>query len=132
MIQKTLKYVGTLQDYGMPFCILYVDDSQQSLYIYLRNKGTKDFTKQYIVVKVHPEEVRNYMNGHLTLSQLFASHHSFYSTFRKGQAEIFSNTVNPSDIQAIIENRNHFDINLCEDSDWIEIYLNRLTSSLVV
>ncbi len=120
-------YVGTLQDLGLPFSLLYIDKEKRQLYILVRYSDNGN--TRYIAASVSADEVVSYMNENIGLVKIF-------STRPCWQASIKNDIMSFEDKRRVnfiptkrMSELNMFNPELCDDDTWIEVFLNRITNN---
>ncbi len=120
-------YVGTLQDMGMPYVSLYLDKEENQLYLFVRISKTLRPTGSYVVSKVSPEDVQQYMREQVGLTTLLKDTHLY--------ASITDNKISFESVAHFQPNEkmyrlNYFNPELCEDEIWMETFIDEFSNNL--
>lgn len=126
MKTDNIYYVGTLQDLGLPFSSLYVDGENRQLYIFVRLSKSEAEGQNYVAAEISPDEVRNYMQENLSLTEIFDNRNCLYLKII-GNHIIFEKESKFKQNEKIAK-LNYFDPELCDDEVWMETFLDRLNS----
>ena len=124
---KNIAYVGTLQELGRPYSMLYVDKEARQLYIFVRLSENVD--NRFMVVCVSPCEVESYMNEGIGLLKLLSEKPYRLANINGGKIS-FDNkchhTFHPTER---MKKMDKFDPELCDDDVWLEVFLNRINNN---
>lgn len=123
---KNMAYVGTLQELGRPYSMLFVDREKQQLYIFVR---LDDADNSFITAVVSPLEVESYMNESLGLLNILSEKSYRLATIHDGKITFGNQSFNHFSPTERIKKMNMFDPELCEDDVWLEIFLNRINNN---
>ena len=127
MTNKNIAYVGTLQDLGRPYSMLFVDTEKRQLYIFVRlSDGCGDC---FLVAGVSPLEVESYMNESLGLLNILDKKTCRLATVSDGNVSFGSESLNGFPPTERMKKMNRFDPELCDDDVWLEVFLNRINSN---
>ena len=124
---NNIKYVGTLQDLGRPFSMLFVDKENRQLYFFVRL--TDDKQDNFLVVSVSPNEVESYMDEHIGLLNIMNEKNYYIATLQNNNIYFEDNLLQDFTPTERMKQMNIFDPELCEDDVWIEIFLNRVKNN---
>lgn len=122
-----IRYVGTLQELGLPYSMLYVDTEQRQLYIFVRMSDGKDM--RYLVTDVTAEEIESYMRDGLGLINIFSHRPYWFATVNNNSVTFDSSNNTDFKPTKRMERMNMFDPELCEDDVWIETVLSRISNN---
>lgn len=124
---SNIKYVGTFQDLGRPYSMLFVDKENRQLFFFVRISEGKN--EDFLVVHVSPHEIQSYMEEHVGMLNLMNKKIFYKATLRNNQIyfedEIIQNFT-PTDR---MKKMNMFDPELCDDDVWLEVFLNRVKNN---
>lgn len=124
---NNIKYVGTLQDLGRPYSMLFVDKENRQLYFLVRL--TDDQQDNFLVVSVSPNEVESYMDEHIGLLNIMNEKNHYMATLRNNNIYFEDKILQDFTPTDQMKQMNIFDPELCEDDVWIEIFLNRVKNN---
>ena len=124
---KNIAYVGTLQDLGRPYSMLYVDKENRQLYILVRisDSGSERFLMTY----VSPYEVEAYMNESIGLQNILKKRPYRLATIKDGKISFGNESFNSFILPERMKQMNMFDPDLCDDDVWLEVFLKRISNN---
>jgi len=112
--------IGDLQDYGEPYISLYVNKSDESLYMAIKSE-CKRLT--YILLCVTPTVVNTYMQGQLPIRNIIEESSLLLQRTKSGNRwEI--NPVSIQFAQNLVSDDGIYEPEFCYDKYTIEHYLN--------
>lgn len=120
-------YVGTMQDFGVPYSSLYVDTEKRLLYLLVRVSSTRDTLNEYAAAIVSPREVEEYMNVGLGLSDIFRDKPCFVVRISNGNVIVEKECAECAD--SIDDSMNMFDPDFCADDIWLETFIDRFKNN---
>lgn len=124
---NNMRYVGTLQDFGVPYSSLYVDTEKRLLYLLVRVSSPRDPLNEYAAVIVSPHEVEEYMNVDLGLSEIFRNKPCFVVRISNGKVTVESEETECT--ESIDDSMNMFDPDFCADDIWLETFIERIKNN---
>lgn len=124
---ENMAYVGTLQDLGRPYSMLFVDKEKRQLYILVRISDNE--SDSFLVVGVSPFEVESYMNESLGLLNIMNKKSYRLATINNDRVSLGNENFNNFLPSEQMKKMNMFDPQLCEDDVWLEIFLNRINNN---
>ncbi len=127
MKTDNIAYVGTLQQLGRPYAMLYVDKESLQLYLVVRFSEREE--DSFLVAIVSPQDVEAYMNEEQGLTDLLGRELVGTATLTDGILHIKKSSIKTFYPTARLKAMNIFDPELCNDDVWIEIFLNRLVNN---
>lgn len=124
---KNISYVGTLQELGRPYSMLFVDKVNRQLYILVRISENAD--NKYLMSAVSPAEVEAYMEESLSLLDILKDKSFRFATVENDAVMLGKDNHNKFIPTERMKLMNIFDPDLCADDVWIEIFLNRINNN---
>lgn len=124
---KNIAYVGTLQELGRPYSMLFVDKEQRQLYIFVRLSD--DSSDQFMVAGVSPREVESYMNEHTGLINILSQKPYRMAVISDNKVSIGNESHSNFKPTERMKKMDMFDPELCGDDVWLEVFLNRISSN---
>lgn len=124
---KHISYVGTLQELGRPYSMLFVDKVKRQLYIFVRISDDSD--NQYLVACVSPAEVESYMDESVSLLDVLNNKSFRLATIDNDEVAFGNAKLDKFIPTERMKMMNIFDPDLCADDVWIEIFLNRVNNN---
>lgn len=122
-----MAYVGTLQDLGRPYSMLFVDKKHRQLYMFVRVSDGDE--NGFIVVPVSSQEIESYMDGSLGLLDILNNCSYRKATINNDKIYLGNQILHNFCATNRMARMNKFDPELCEDDVWIEVFLNRINNN---
>lgn len=127
---KNIVYVGTLQELGRPYSMLYVDKEKRQLYILVRiSQGKHD---RFLAMATTPYEVKSYMNENIGLLNILSKHPYRIATISGNKISVGRDRFCNFSPTEQMKKMDMFDPELCDDDIWIEVFLNRMNNNLPI
>lgn len=126
-MNKNIKYVGTLQDLGRPYSMLFVDKENRQLYFLVRLSDDKP--EDFLVVNVSPDEIKSYMDESIGLLNLMSEKTYYIASLRNNKIYFEEEQIENFTPTERMKQMNTFDPELCEDDIWLEVFLNRVSNN---
>ena len=124
---ENIKYVGTLQDLGRPYSMLFVNKENRQLYFLVRLSDDKK--ENFLVVNVSPNEVKSYMEEHIGMLNIMNEKIHYIASLRNNQIYFEDEILQDFTPTEHMKKMNIFDPELCDDDVWLEVFLNRITNN---
>lgn len=126
-ISENIRYVGALQDFGVPYVALYVNYDERLLYI-LINLDPEDLDNpKYLAASVSAFEVEEYMENQKTLSDIISEKHLYIVQFQHEKMSIRNRVA--TSFREAVEDVDDFNSEFCDDAFWIHTFLNRIKNN---
>lgn len=125
--KNNMAYVGTLQELGRPYSMLFIDKEKRQLYIFVRMSDGSG--NSFLVACVSPGEVKSYMNEELGLLKILRKKAYRLATITDGKISFDNQGLNKFTPTERMIKMNKFDPELCEDDVWLEVFLNRISNN---
>jgi hypothetical protein len=124
---RNIAYVGTLQDLGRPYSMLFIDRVERQLYIFVRlSDGSSN---RFLAADVSPHEVESYMSEDIGLVSILNSNPCRFATIDGDNVSIDNENLRDFIPTDRMIRMNMFDPELCDDDVWLEVFLKRLNSN---
>lgn len=124
---NNIAYVGTLQELGRPFSMLFVDKENRQLYVFVRLSDERN--NRFLVTGVSAREVESYMNENIGLLNMLTQKPYRLATIYDNIISIGNERYYNFTPTARMKKMNMFDPDLCDDDVWLEVFLNRLINN---
>ena len=124
---KNMAYVGTLQELGRPYSMLYVDKEARQLYIFVRL--SEHGGNRFMAAGVTPGEVESYMNEGIGLLKLLSEKPYRLANISGGEISFDNKSHHTFHPTERMKKMDKFDPELCDDDVWLEVFLNRLNNN---
>lgn len=124
---EIFRYVGAIQDFGVPFVSLFVDEATRELYLLVRLDLDNESSEEYVAVRTSVKEIEAYMDNSESLSDIFRDKKKLFVIFSDNGCLFTSDS--DEDFKAAIEDCDDFDSGFCEDEIWIKTFLNRIVNN---
>lgn len=121
---KNIAYVGTLQDLGRPFSMLFIDKENRQLYVLVRLSDGN--SNNFMAVAVTADEVESYMNENIGLLNILSGKPYSIALISADSISVSDETFTDFTPTSRMRKLNMFDPELCNDDVWLEVFLNRI------
>lgn len=124
MNRSTFKLIGILQDYGIPYCCLFQDETDSSLYMFVRVSSPDSDIHKYVTTRVTPEDVMAYMYSSANLADMFTGREKYYA--RKISNGWRFTSASSFVARGAFKRMGTFNADLCDGIANVELHLQRI------
>lgn len=124
---KNIAYVGTLQDLGRPFSMLFIDKENRQLYVLVRLSDGHN--NRFMAVAVTADEVESYMKENIGLLNILSGKPYSIALISADSISVSDETFTDFTPTSRMRKLNMFDPELCKDDVWLEVFLNRINNN---
>lgn len=124
VMSDNIRYVGALQDFGVPYVSLYANYGDRHLYVLINLDPDNFSNPNYLAASVSPREVEEYMDNEKSLSSII-SNKLLYMLQSNGDKLIVDDSVT-IDYGDAIDDVDEYNADFCDDEFWIHTFLNRI------
>lgn len=124
---RNIVYVGTLQDLGRPYSMLFVDREDRQLYLSVRISEGSD--NHFLLTSVSASEIEDYLNESIGLISIVDRKPHYVVSINHNKIQIEKEEQSRFEPTEKMKKMDRFDPELCEDEIWLEVFLNRLINN---
>lgn len=124
-INENMRFVANLQVHVIPFCALYTDIQSGALFMFVRTTSYSQMKAKYLVSRVTPDRVTQYMGGKIGLSSFLNGGEDGYTYADIDGGHVYL-SLEPSFVATDeMKKFDKFDREDCDDSVKLKYFLKR-------